>query len=610
MASNDAESLWTRLRRRKVVQWGIAYAAGAWGLLQGLAYVIETFHWPGLFQPLVTLGLLIGLPIVLVLAWYHGDRGQQRVNAAEFAIITLLFLVGGAMFWRYDRTNEDAPVALPGAAETASGPQAPELAARANSIAVLPFVNMSKDAENEYFSDGISEEILNSLAQVPDLQVAARTSSFSFKGQQKEIPEIARELKVRMVLEGSVRKQDERVRITAQLIDASNGFHVWSQTYDRELQDIFAIQDEIARAIASSLQVKLAPSTAAGPAKPDTTNLDAYDLYLKGLSLWQARGQANLDQAQRHFEQALTLDPKFAKAWAGVALVETLRPSWFGTPSAAAFLRARDAAERALALDPMLPEAYAALGNTAFNEGRTGTGRELFERAVAIAPSYATGWQWYGWGLSLNGASEEGLPKSRRAVELDPKAPIVRQDLAVVLYNLERFAETEALCEQILADPAANFLPLCLSIIFDSQMVRRDYAAARTTLRRAAEPRGVEALRFVDQLMDAVDGKSDPEPLAARLRPMPDGFFDTSALSPLLDADAMHWFIAVGRPADAVGRLRRVANSVPDVARAMIVDPGFDAIRCRPDFRAIAQQSGVVDTRAARVCTQQAAAAM
>jgi TolB-like protein len=606
MASVNVESLWTRLRRRKVVQWGIAYAAGAWGLLQGLAYVTETFHWPGLLQPLVTLGLLIGLPIVLVLAWYHGDRGQQRVTATEFTIITLLFLVGGAMFWRYDRATESALVATPGPTGTESGPKAAELDVRANSIAVLPFVNMSKDAENEYFSDGISEEILNSLAQVPDLQVAARTSSFSFKGQQKEIPDIARELKVRMVLEGSVRKQDERVRITAQLIDASNGFHVWSQTYDRELKDIFAIQDEIARAIVVSLQVKLAPNTAAGPARPDTANLEAYDLYLKGLSLWQARGQANLDQAQRYFEQALARDPKLAKAWAGVALVETLRPSWFGTPSGPSYLRARDAAERALALDPKLPEAYAALGNTAFNEGRIGTGSELFERALAIAPSYATAWQWYGWGLSLNGASEEGLPKSRRAVELDPKAPIVRQDLAVVLYNLERYADTEAICRQILSEPA-DFLPLCLSIIFDLKMVQKDYAAARATLRRAAEPRGVESLRFVEQLMDAVDGKLDPAPIAARLRPMPDGFFDPTGLSPLLDLDAMHWFIAVGLPADAVERLERNARIGPDVVRTYIVDPGFDAIRCRPDFRAIAQQSGVVDTRAARICKPLAA---
>ena len=599
MGNVENDSLWTRLRRRKVVQWGIAYAAGAWGLLQGLAYATATFHLPAVLQPLATIGLLIGLPIVLVIAWYHGDRGQQRVTAAELAIITLLFLLGGGLFWRYDRASEFEPGAAATAA-TATRGRDDQAAAAANSIAVLPFVNMSKDAENEYFSDGISEEILNSLAQVPDLRVAARTSSFSFKGQQKEVPAIARELKVRMVLEGSVRKQGERVRITAQLIDADKGFHVWSQTYDRELKDIFAIQDEIAHAIAGALQVKLGVDHAPGPAKPDTTDLAAYDLYLKGLSLWQARGPANLDRAERLFEQALARDPKFAKAWAGIALVETIRPGWFGTPSRVAFPRSRDAAERALALNPLLPEAYAALGNTAFAEGRTGTARELFERAVAISPSYATAWQWYGWGLSINGASEEGLPKSRRAIELDPKAPIVRQDYAVVLYNLGRYAEAEAMCDEILAEPTDQVV--CLSLKFDLQMIRKDYVAARATLRRAAEPRGAESVRFVDQLMDAVEAKSDPQALAARLRPMPDASFDRSAMSPLMDADAMYWFIAVGRPGDAVGRLQRVADHLPDVARAYSVDPGFDVLRCRPDFQAITKQIGLVDARAAKVC--------
>jgi TolB-like protein/cytochrome c-type biogenesis protein CcmH/NrfG len=599
VASVDLESLWSRLRRRKVVQWGIAYAAGAWGLLQGLEYVIDTFHWPAVLQPLVTMGLLIGLPIVLVIAWYHGDRGQQRVTATEFVIITLLFLIGGAMFWRYDRASDEAAVTA-GTPGAAAGAQAPESTAPANSIAVLPFVNMSKDKDNEYFSDGISEEILNSLAQVPDLQVAARTSSFSFKGQTREIPDIARELKVRMVLEGSVRKQDERVRITAQLIDASNGFHVWSQTYDRELEDIFAIQDEIARAIAGALRIKLSTSPATGPEKSATMDVAAYEFYLKGLSLWQARGQDNLDQAQRHFEQAIERDPKFAKAWAGVALVETLRPDWFGTPSSISYPRARDAAERALALDPLLPEAYAALANTAFNEGRSGTARELFERALAIAPSYATAWQWYGWGLMTNGYFEDALPKSQRAVELDPKASIVRQDLAIVLFNLGRLAEAEAICEKILSEPADKHV--CWSLVFESQLARKNYAAARVTLRNAAEPRGVDSVRFVDQLMDAVEGKTDPGPLAARLLPMPDGLFDRQGLSPLLDADAIYWFIAVGRPADAVARLRRTAETLPGVARAISVDPGLDAIRCRADFQAIQQQIAFTDPRTAGVC--------
>jgi len=598
MDNVEAESLWTRLRRRKVVQWGIAYAAGAWGLLQGLAYATTTFHWSGMLQPLVTIGLLIGLPIVLVIAWYHGDRGQQRVTAAELAIITLLFLLGGGLFWRYDHST--GTVATPESGGSAAGRTASTEAAAGNSIAVLPFVNMSKDAENEYFSDGISEEILNSLAQIPDLRVAARTSSFSFKGQAKEVPAIAHELKVRMVLEGSVRKQGERVRITAQLIDADNGFHVWSQTYDRELKDIFAIQDEIAHAIADALKVKLGATHAAGPAKPDTADIRAYELYLKGLPLWQARGRANLDEAERLFKQAIARDPKFAKAWAGVALVESLRPDWFGTPDSVALPRSRDAAEHALALDPMLPEAYAALGNTAFYEGRWADGRVLFERAVAIAPSYATAWQWYGYGLSNAGATEESLTASRRAVQLDPRAPIVRQDFAQSLRRAGRNLEAETECTKILSDPDVR--PSCLSIIFMSQVARKDYPAARTTLRTLAEPRGAASLAYVNQLMDALEGKADPRPLAERLVTTPDGFYNPTQVSPLDEFGVIYWLIAANRPDLALARLQEMATRAPSAARQVIADPFLDAIRCRPEFTQLVKQLGSGDARAAKVC--------
>ena len=236
------------------------------------------------------------------------STGNKRI----YAIAAVLAALAVGWYWK------DRPEA-PDAGSGAEG---------ARSIAVLPFVNMSGDKENEFFSDGISEEILNSLAQMPDLRVAARTSSFSFKGQQKEIPDIARELQVRMVLEGSVRKQDNRVRITAQLIDAETGFHAWSQTYDRELKDIFAIQDEIARAIADELQVKLGPAHGDGAPRPDTTSLEAYDAYLKGLSLLQERGTANFIEAERLFRAALALDPRYAKAWAGLAMTLTLLPEY------------------------------------------------------------------------------------------------------------------------------------------------------------------------------------------------------------------------------------------------------------------------------------------
>src|SRR6188768_3473500 len=202
--------------------------------MQVLEYFSGTFDWPRQVQQLSTLALLIGLPVVLVLAWYHGDRGQQRVTTPEFAILTLLLLLGGGAFWYYQRTSETATVSSP------SAPSSPAFATDA-SIAVLPFVNMSSDKEQEYFADGISEELLNLLAQVPELRVIARTSSFSFKGQNADIAEIARRLNVANVLEGSVRKSGNKVRIAAQLVRTSDSTHLWSETYDRTLDDIFAV---------------------------------------------------------------------------------------------------------------------------------------------------------------------------------------------------------------------------------------------------------------------------------------------------------------------------------------------------------------------------------
>ncbi len=312
---SSGRGLWAKLRRRKVVQWGIIYAAGAWGFLQGLEYATDTFHWPDRIQQFTTLALLIGLPIVLVTAWYHGDRGQQRVSSAELIIITLLFLVGGGIFWRYDRATDVASPATVASGPPGATPGTPSVIAE-KSIAVLPFVNMSGDVENEYFSDGISEEILNVLAKVPDLSVAARTSSFQFKGEKRDLAEIATLLKVRMVLEGSVRKQADRVRVTAQLIDAGTGFHLWSETYDRELKDIFAIQDEIARAIGTELKVRVLGKGEGMVAVSGTTNVEAHDLYLRGLTLWRVREEDELFAAIDAFNRAISADPGFAEAWA------------------------------------------------------------------------------------------------------------------------------------------------------------------------------------------------------------------------------------------------------------------------------------------------------
>ena len=307
-AEREDQSIWARLRHRKVVQWGLVYAAGAWGFLQGLEYVTETFHWPEQLRQIAFLALLIGLPIVLVLAYYHGDRGQQRVSTPEFAILTLLLLLGGGAFWYYQRTSETATVSSP------SAPSSPAFATDA-SIAVLPFVNMSADKEQEYFADGISEELLNLLAQVPELRVIARTSSFSFKGQNVEIAQFARRLNVANVLEGSVRKSGDTLRITAQLVRASDSSHLWSKTYDRQMTDVFKVQDEIAGAVVEQLKIKL---LGAAP-QLSVTDHHAYALFLQARELMRQYNPEAFEQAIALYKQALAIDPSYAPAWDGLA---------------------------------------------------------------------------------------------------------------------------------------------------------------------------------------------------------------------------------------------------------------------------------------------------
>ena len=253
-----AESIWTRLRRRKVVQWGIAYVAGAWGLLQGLEYVADTFDWPESVQQIATLALLIGLPDragprLVPRRPRRAARQRHRARDPHAAVPgrrrALLALRRAAR-----RLTCESTAAQPASSQRRR-PTAP--APDEKSIAVLPFVDMSAEKDQEYMADGIAEELLNLLAQVPDLKVIARTSSFAFKGKKIEIAEIAKKLNVAHVLEGSVRTSGNKLRITAQLIRTADSTHLWSETYDRPLDDIFAVQDEIANAIVQALQIKL-----------------------------------------------------------------------------------------------------------------------------------------------------------------------------------------------------------------------------------------------------------------------------------------------------------------------------------------------------------------
>ncbi|HET7204793.1 MAG TPA: hypothetical protein VFI92_15640, partial [Steroidobacteraceae bacterium] len=302
------EGTLARLRRRKVVQWGLAYTAGAWALVQGLSHAVATFHWSERIQQVGTLFLFFGLPIALVVAWYHGDRGEQRVTAAELTIILLLVLVGGGFLWQYGRPS--GRTVIPGAARPAPATTND----RRPSIAVLPFDNRSHESGDAFFVDGIHDDILTQLSKVSALKVISRTSVEQFRDTRLPTKDIAQQLGVTKILEGGVQRAGDRVRINVQLIDADTDAHLWAESYDRELTaaNIFAIQSEVAAAIAEALKATLTLDERTRVGAVPTQSLAAWEAYQLGNQRMARRTSAGLAEAEKFFRAAIDLDPEFA----------------------------------------------------------------------------------------------------------------------------------------------------------------------------------------------------------------------------------------------------------------------------------------------------------
>jgi len=450
---------WTKLRRRKVVQWGLAYAAGAWALLQVFGFAADSFGWPAITKQLAMLGLAAGLPVAVVLAWYHGDRGHQRVTRSESVIIALLLLAGGGLVGWWGHVAES-----PGGVAVAHRPA--RTATDDKSIAVLPFVNMSSDKEQEYFSDGMAEQVLDQLSRVPDLRVIARTSSFAFRNKEVDVATIAKQLNVAYLLEGSVRKSGNRVRITAQLIRTADSSHLWSESYDRELTDVFAIQDEISSAVVRQLRTTLLGGQPSAPGgahvhSPRTAiDPEAYELYLRGrYEIW-TWNKDNLARAEALFERAVERDPSFGDAWASLAETAVLRHEIHQVRDReAAYARATDAARRALASAPTSAEGHAALSHILWHERRWRLAEEEARRAVALNPSSAMGYEWLGMALTALGRLGEANAAFEQALALDPLSQTYYANAAAVLVNLGRHGDAESMMERAAQLGEFGFMP-------------------------------------------------------------------------------------------------------------------------------------------------------
>jgi TolB-like protein/Tfp pilus assembly protein PilF len=428
--------LLAELKRRRVFRALVAYGIAAFAVLQIIEPVMHGMHWPDEVLSYVVVALAIGFPIVVSVAWIFDVRssGIERTAPAPSASLRgarlAMLLVGiGAL------------AAAPGliwyfAIRGGTRDGARRSAAITPSIAVLPFVNMSSDKENEYFSDGITEELINALANVEGLRVSSRTSAFALKGKGLGIRKIGEELNVATVLEGSVRREGTSVRVTAQLVSAADGYHLWSKTYDRELKNIFALENELARSIAQALGPKLGAREPAPMVRPPTASTAAHDAYLKGRYFWNQRTREGLLKAISFFQQAIAEDPSYALAHAGLGDSYVLLTQGGSTPAAEQLLRAKEAVHRALELDGTLAEAHAALGLISMNEYDWSGAEREYRRAIELNPRYATAHHWYALFLS-NTRPAEARTEIDRARQLDPTSPVINA-ASSLLHNLAR----------------------------------------------------------------------------------------------------------------------------------------------------------------------------
>jgi len=446
-----------RLKQRKLVQWTLAYVAAAFALLQGVDIVAQRFGWPEQTMRFVIIALSVGLFVTLVLAWYHGERGAQRATGTELLILALLLAIGGGLLWRFVSIAR-GPTEQSGAAR-ASVESKSEI--NAKSVAVLAFANLSDDKGSEYFSDGISEELLTVLQKIPGLHVAARTSAFSFKGKNATAQEIGQKLGVAHLVEGSVRKAGDVVRIAARLTQANTGEEQWSENYTRNLKDVFAVQTELAQTIVEQLKGQLNggaanPETKAAiqaqvqaAEKGGTKNVEAHESYLQGRFFLNRHSEKETGQARVAFERAVELDPNFALAWAGLAQTHVWDCN-YGTEGGQKGFKdhlaaARDAVERALAIEPDLPDALypKAVIETNFDYNWKGAA-ETLRKALALAPQDPTLLEWAGSLAFTRSQPQQGFDLSRRAVALDPVNARARAILANSLSNAGNQEESRA----------------------------------------------------------------------------------------------------------------------------------------------------------------------
>ena len=453
-------SFFAELKRRNVYKVAIAYAVVAWLLMQAASILFPTFEAPGwVMKTFVTL-ILLGFPIALILAWAFEltPEGIKRAEDVDLSnsvarktgrkltviMMAIFVLALSLLVFQLTRPHPAVNVAKPLGVPNDK------------SVAVLPFANLSRDPDNAYFAAGIQDEIITRLAKITQLKVISCTSTQRFKSAPDDLPAIANQLGVANILEGSVQRSGDEVRVNVQLIKAATDDHLWADTFDRKLTDIFRIETEIAKTIAETLQAKLSASEQHAIATRPTENTEAHQLYLKGRFFWDKRTGENLKKSIDYFNQATAADPNYALAYVGLADCYVLLEDYVGTPASETYPKAKAFAQRALQLDSSLAEAHTSLAYVYTNLWQWEQAEEEFKRAIKLNPNYSTAHHWYSIHLLDLGRIDEAMAEIKRAQELDPLSLIIGTTLAYAYFAEGDVNSSIAQCKRVI-DLDPNF---------------------------------------------------------------------------------------------------------------------------------------------------------
>ena len=561
-----------KLRKRRIIETLAAFIGGGWLLLEFVHWLlVDHYHFPEKSIDITFVTILGALLCTLIWRWFSGQEKPRKFKL-ELVILPLVLLIIVLL---------DVNLLL-----HLKGPESETFPASKwkNSIAVLPFVDMSPQKDQEYFCDGMTEDLINRLSNIRELKVPARTSAFMFKGKTPDMHDVGEKLKVRTALEGSVQKSGSRLRITAQLINIADGYHLWSEKYDRELKDVFAIQDEISSAIVGALRLKLTPQEKGRIAGHAITgNLEAYNLYLQGRYFWNKRMTDDLKKAIDYFNQAIALDPDFALAYSGLADSYLVLPQFAEYRMSEALPKAKDAALKALAIDDALAEAHVSLASVKEMEWDFAAAENDFKRAIELNPNYPTGHFWYANLLAMMGRIDESQAEMKRALELDPLSLIINVVQAFTYLEIREIDQAiEQARKAVELDPNFVYSRFTLGLCFRAKGMFKEAVAELEKARElfGSSPSGLGDLGMAYAL-------SGEKAQAREVLSILEGYLQKGYP---VNAEIASVYLGLGEKDKALEWLGKACDDEDEIAYLRVSntfksEPGWDSLRSDPRFK-------------------------